>query len=176
VPACTVAAKLDHSAPITAMSRQPGLRVATAAGKDLHVWRGGHLEAIFTGYTGAITFVGSDGDEVYALTDKPVTIAVDVVGAAVPRRIFRAGTQELTDLQFDRQRSQIIASSLDQLIYIWDAATGALMHKLEGTGPLWGVRTSPDGALVIDLGGVSPTVWDRTTGASLGQLGTCQRI
>ena len=55
-------------------------------------------------------------------------------------------------------------------MYIWDAATGALVRKLEGTGPLWAVRASPDGAITIGVGGVSPTIWDRTSGARLGQL------
>jgi WD40 repeat protein len=63
-----------------------------------------------------------------------------------------------------------VAASEDQVVYIWDAATGALVRKLEGTGPLWAVRTSPDGAITIGVGGVSPMVWDHASGARLGPL------
>jgi WD40 repeat protein len=64
----------------------------------------------------------------------------------------------------------VAGASFDQFLYIWDAATGALVRKLEGAGPLFAVRTSPDGSLMAGIGGVSPTLWDRTSGVPKLQL------
>jgi WD40 repeat protein len=64
----------------------------------------------------------------------------------------------------------VLASSYDQFLYVWDATTGALVRKLEGTGPLSAVRTSPDGSTMIGVGGISPTVWNRASGAQKSQL------
>jgi WD40 repeat protein len=167
---CTAPTILPHPAPIAVMSVRPGPRLATAAGNVVRVFRGGQLEATFTGYAGRIEHVAIDGDDVLATTEAPAALVVDAIGEPARRRIFRAGTKEVTDVRFDRERGRIAGASLDQFLYVWDAATGALVNKLEGTGPLWGVRTSPDGALAIGVGGVSPTVWDRASGARLHQL------
>jgi WD40 repeat protein len=151
------------------MSSRIGLRLVTAAGGVVRVWNRGRIEASFTGYTGRIERVGNDGDEVYAITDEPAVV-VDAIGAPARRRVFRAGTQTIADVWFDRAYGRVVAASWDQLVYTWDAATGALVHKLEGSGPLGGVRTSPDGSIMIGVGGTSPAIWDRTTGARIGQL------
>src|SRR6185295_13627665 len=87
-----------------------------------------------------------------------------------PRRILHAGTGAIADVQLDRAHRQLVAASEDQFVYLWDAATGELVRKLQGTGPLAGVRTSPDGSIMIGVGGISPAIWDRTTGAQIGQL------
>jgi WD40 repeat protein len=134
------------------------------------VWNGGRLETSVAGYTGTIEMVGVDGDDVYAITNEPATVVVDAIGDATRRRIFRAGTKQITDVQFDHAQGWVVATSWDQFLYTWDAATGALVRKLEGTGPLDAVRTSPDGSITIGVGGFSPTVWDRTSGARLRQL------
>jgi WD40 repeat protein len=155
------------------MSTRAGPRLATAAGGIVRVYRGGRLEAAFTGYEGDIEAVGVDGDDVYAVTAAPVVIAIDAIGATgapARRRTFRGAARPITDVRFDRGRGQILATSLDQFLYVWDAATGALARKLEGAGPLFAVRTSPDGSLMVGIGGISPVVWDRATGARLGQL------
>jgi WD40 repeat protein len=167
---CTRIATLPHPAPISAISSRSGPRLATAAGGIVRVWHRGRLETSLAGYTGSIGGVGVDGDDVYALTNDPTTIVVDAVGTPARRRIFRAGTIPITDVRFDRQQGWIVASSYDQFLYIWDVATGALVRKLEGTGPLSAVRTSPDGSIMIGVGGISPTVWDRASGARIGQL------
>ncbi len=167
---CAVASTLEHPAPITGMSTRSGPRLVTAADDVVRVWSRGRLEASLDGYTGRVDLVGVDGDDVYATTNDPVTIVVDAIGGPARRRIFRAGNQIIIDVQFDHARGQVIAASLDQSVYIWDEATGALVRKLEGSGPLWRVRTSPDGSIMVGVGGVSPTVWDRTTGAPIRQL------
>jgi WD40 repeat protein len=136
----------------------------------VRVFRHGLLEASFTGYASLVVSVGIDGDEAYATTVEPATLVVDTIGDPARRRIFRAGTKALAEVQFDRARGQILAASDDQFLYVWDAATGALVHKLEATGPLWGVRTSPDGSKAIGVGGISPTIWDRASGARIGLL------
>jgi WD40 repeat protein/serine/threonine protein kinase len=167
---CVVEATLEHPVPITAISNHSGSRLATVAGDVVRVWSSGRVEASFTGYQGKIDRVGLDGDDVYALTSEPVTISIDALGAPARRKIFHSSTKAIKDIGFDRDKGQLLAASHDQFLYVWDLATGALARKLEGTGPLWGVRTSPDGAVTIGVGGLAPVVWDRTTGARLGQL------
>jgi WD40 repeat protein len=166
---CAAGPLLEHAEPISAMSTHAGPRLATAAGGVVRVWSRGRLEASFTGYPGGIQSVGVDGDDVYAATSSPAAIVVDTIGAPARRRISR-GPKAVLDVRFDRQRGQVVAAGLDQFAYIWDAATGLLVRKLEGAGPLWAVRTSPDGAITIGVGSVSPTVWDRASGQRLGQL------
>jgi WD40 repeat protein len=167
---CTRELALPHPAPITAMSTRSGPRLVTAAGNVVRVWRAGRLETSLAGYTGSIQSVGVDGDDVYAITNEPATIVVDATGGSTRRRIFRAGTKPITDVRFDHTQGWVVATSWDQFLYTWDAATGALVRKLEGTGPLDAVRTSPDGSITIGIGGISPTVWDLTSGARKGLL------
>jgi WD40 repeat protein len=114
--------------------------------------------------------VGVDGDDVYAITNEPATIVVDAIGDSTRRRIFRAGTKLITDVRFDHEEGWVVAASEDQFLYTWNAATGALVRKLEDIGPLEAVRVSPDGSIMIGVGGFSPTVWDRLTGARKAQL------
>jgi len=167
---CTQEPALPHPAPVTAMSTRSEPDLVTAAGSVVRVWRRGRLETSLTGYPGSVERVGTDGDDVYAITNDPVTIVVDAIGDSTRRRIFRAGTLDITDVRFDHAQGWVVATSDDQFLYIWDAATGALVRKLEGTGPLNMVRTSPDGSIMIGVGGISPTVWDRVSGARKGQL------
>jgi WD40 repeat protein/serine/threonine protein kinase len=170
VPGCSQAPALPHPAPITAMSTRSGPRLVTAAGGVVRVWSHGRLEASATGYIGSITGVGADGDDIYAITNQPATIVADPSGDAARRQIFRAGTNPISDVQFDHARGRIVAASTDQFLYLWDTATGALVHKLEGTGPLEAVRTSPHGTTTIAVGGFSATVWNLTSGLRQGQL------
>jgi WD40 repeat protein/serine/threonine protein kinase len=167
---CTQDPPLPHPALITAMSTRSGPHLVTAAGNVVRVWSRGRLEASLSGYTGTLDVVGADGDDVYATTLKPATVVVDAIGASAQRRIFRAGTTPLTDVRFDRALGQVVATSWDQFLYVWDATTGTLVRKLEGTGPLGAVRTSPDGTITIGFGGFSPTIWDGRSGARKGQL------
>jgi len=166
---CTQEPALPHPAPITAMSTRAGPRLVTAAGGIVRVWHHSQLEASVTGYIGSVLSVGVDGDDVYAITNDPVAVVADAIGGATRRRIFREATIQITDVRFDHSRGLVLASSYDQFLYIWDATTGALVRKLEGTGPLSAVRTSPDGSLTISVGGFSPTVWDHS-GVRIGQL------
>jgi WD40 repeat protein len=167
---CTQESTLPHPAPITAMSARSGPRLVTAADNVVRVWNGGRLETSRAGYTGRIANVGIDGDDLFAITNEPVTIVVDTIGDPARRKIFHAGTKAITDVHFDREQGRVLATSHDQFLYIWNAATGALVRKLEGTGPLYAVRTSPDGSTTIGVGGFSPTVWDLTSGARKRQL------
>jgi WD40 repeat protein len=167
---CAMTQALAHPAPITAMSTRSGPRLVTAADNVVRVFRGSHVEASFAGYTGRIYKVGIDGNEVYAITNEPAAIVVDALGAPAPRRIFRDGNKSDVDVWFDREHGRVLTPSWDQFLYIWDAATGALARKLEGTGPMTAVRPSPDGSILIGVGGFSPAIWDRATGARIGQL------
>jgi WD40 repeat protein len=165
-----VAATLPHPAPITAMSMRPGPRLVTAADGVVRVWNQGRIEAAFTGYTGPIREVGIDGDDVYVSVDTPAVLVVDALGAPSRRKVYGAGGKTLINVSFDRELGRISAVSWDQNLYIWDISSGALRHKLEGTGPLAGVQTSPDGSIMVGLGGISPAVWNRRTGAQIGRL------
>lgn len=170
VAGCAVAATLEHPAPITAMSIGSGPQLVTAAGGVVRVWRRGRVEASFPGHTGNIYKVGLDGDDVYAITELPSAIAVDALAGTAPRRHYRYGIYSGVDVWFDRAYGRVLAPALDQFVYVWNAATGELERRLEGTGPLTAVRVSPDGKLLIGVGGLSPAIWDRATGARLGQL------
>ena len=139
-------------------------------GRAVHVWRDGRLEASFTGFEGELDRAEVDGDDVLTITLAPETIVADTLGAPARRRVLRGPSMSITDLRVDRLRGQLLATSFDQSLYVWDLASGALVRKLEATGPLWAVRTSPDGALAIGVGGISPVVWDQRTGARLRQL------
>jgi WD40 repeat protein len=167
---CVVESTLEHPVAVAALSARSRPRLTTVAGGAVHVWRDGRLEARLTGYPGGVQQAGVDGDVVYAVTGAPSAVVIDTIGDPARRRILRAGTKHITDVRFDREHGRVIAASNDQFLYVWDAATGALVRKLEGTGPLRGAPMSPDGALVIGVGGMSPVVWDRTSGARLGQL------
>ncbi len=167
---CAVEATLEHPVAIAEMSDRSGPRLATVAGDIVRVWNRGRLEATFTGYTGEVHSVGLDGDDVYAATSVPTTIVVDAIGDPARRRSFRGATKPITDVWFDREHGRLVAASIDQFLHVWDAATGAPVRKLEGAGPQWGVRTSPDGAVTIGVGGIAPVVWDRRTSARLGRL------
>jgi WD40 repeat protein len=150
------------------MSSRSGPRLVTAADRVVRVWRAGRLEATFSGYAGTIKQVGIDGDDVYAITSDATV--VDTIGAPARRRTLGAGTRTITDVRFDRELGRILGASWNQYLYLWDAASGTLLRKLDGTGPMAAVRISPDGSLMIGVGGIYPAVWDRRTGTRLGQL------
>src|SRR5262249_13122433 len=71
---CAVVSALEHPAPITAFSTRAGSRLVTAGGGEVRVWRRGQVEASFGDYTGSIQGVGIDGEDVYAVTKKPVAV------------------------------------------------------------------------------------------------------
>jgi len=167
---CTQDLTLPHPAPIAAMSTRSGPRLVTAAGNVVRVWNHGRLETSVTGYTGSVGSVGVDGDDVYAVIKSPATIVVDAIGDPKRRRTFRTATIQITDVRFDHTQGRVLASSYDQFLYVWNAVTGQLVRKLEGTGPLSAVRTSPDGSTMVGVGGISPTIWNRASGARIGQL------
>jgi len=167
---CTQEPALPHPAPITAMSTRSGPHLVTAAGGVVRVWNRGRLETSMTGYPGSVEMVDIDGDDVYAIMNKPATVVVDAIGDPTRRRVFRPGSIPINDVRFDHAQGWVLAASMDQFLYIWNAATGVLVRKLEGTGPLYAVRTSPDGSITIGVGGFSPTVWDRTSGKRIGQI------
>jgi len=167
---CAVEAMLEHPSEIEAMSNQPGPRLVTAVAGAVHVWRGGKLEARFTGYPGEVNAVGIDGDYVYAVTDTPATVVLDAIADPTRRKILRGPTKAITNVHIDHTRGRLLATSKDQFLYVWDRAAGTLAHKLEATGYLWGVQTSPDGSIAIGIGGISPAVWDLDSGARRGQL------
>jgi WD40 repeat protein len=169
---CAVVSTLDHPAPIEWISAGPGSCLVTLAGGVIRAVRGGRLEASFAGYTGQIQQVGCDGDDVYAITYEPSAVVVDTIGDPARRRILRPGPGAFFNqgVWFDREQGRIVGAGTDGALYIWDATTGAVVRKLEGTGPLMAVRTSPSGTIMIGTGGVSPTVWDRKTGVRIRQL------
>ncbi|HWO17992.1 MAG TPA: protein kinase [Kofleriaceae bacterium] len=167
---CAVDATLQHPAAVTSISSPPGPRLVSVAEGVVRIWRGGQLEASFSDYPGTLQQARIDGDDVCALTDEPAAIVIDAIGAPAQRRIFRSPTRRIQDVWIDRRHGRVLAASLDQFLYVWDLATGALVRKLEGTGPLWAARLSPDGALVIGVGGISPIVWGVRDGTRHGQL------
>jgi len=167
---CVVASTLPHPIPVTAMSPRSHPSLATVAGNIVRVWRHGRLVTSLAGYEGVVWSARVDGDDVYALTDDPFTVVVDAIGDPTRRRIFRGPRDTIADVQLDHRAGRLVAASWDHGLHVWDAATGVHARKLEGTGPMWAGRTSPDGSITIGVGGTSPTVWNLGTGAPIKQL------
>jgi len=114
--------------------------------------------------------VGVDADDVYAVTTGPWGVVIDTIGGGAPRRILRGATYEIVDVHIDRRAGRVFGGMTDSHVSVWDLATGVLVSRLDGTGPIWAVRTSPDGAVTIGVGGASPTMWESRTGSRIGTL------
>jgi WD40 repeat protein len=70
-------------------------------------------------------------------------------------------SREIVSLTFSPNGSQIVTSSRDGLLAVWDTDTGAQLHAETGTPGAWrSVTVSPDGQTLAVSGGQSPVLWD----------------
>jgi WD40 repeat protein len=133
-------------------------------------------------YPGPIQTLGfsPDGTTLYAITSPHAGHPASVVTQdRAGKHIYEADSEatrlhaefaEFTSVAFDHRRGRVLASSWDQRVRIWDQRTGALVDKLVAAFTLEAVVMSPDDAVIVGIGGSSPTVWDAETRAQLGLL------
>jgi len=93
-----------------------------------------------------------------------------VVDRAGRRTIYAGGKAPYIDVLFDRAAGHVVAPAWDSSLHLWDEASGRYLETLRGNGGAQGARLSPDGALLVAVGGTSPTVWSHATRAKLGDL------
>ena len=171
---CKLVRELAHPANAFAIAFGAGDVLFTGAHATFRSWHvaTGQLDQTYVDAPGLIAEIVAppEGDRIVAITDDPAAVIIQGITGAARRQVLVAGQQPLTGLELDPGRHRIMASGFDQYVWTWDDRDGALVDKLEGTGPLWGVRASADGALLVAVGGLSPTVWDATTRTKLGTL------
>jgi len=133
----------------------------------------GTIVTTFDPYPAEIIDVAAypDGRLIVSTFEGTATLSLQDVDAGYRRLVMPAGKQALSGVfEFDRARHRVLASGYDQHVWIWDDRSGALIGSLEGNGPLYGVRLSPDGEQIVGLGGISPVVWSSATLARVGTL------
>ena len=164
-----------------------GTRVATASvDQTAAVWdaRSGERLAQLTGHAEMVTAVSFSPDGSRVLTaslDGSARLWDARSGAPLPQRLeaprdgpaastlSRGG---LNAAAFSPDGARVVTASEDGTAALWDAETGALIHRLgRYTRSLWGVAFSPDGArLVTASADGAASVWDARTGARALQL------
>ncbi|KAJ1488482.1 quinon protein alcohol dehydrogenase-like superfamily [Baffinella frigidus] len=154
-PACPINGHLDI---VSVVAFSPdGKRVVSGSGD--------HLVKIWNAETGAEsndTFVkicnAETGAEVFTLTGHAGTV-----------HTLRGHTGWATCVAFSPDGKRVVSGSYDQLVKIWDAATGQLVRTLTGhSASVVSLTFSPDGKRVVS-GSWDKTVkiWDADTGAQV---------
>ncbi len=174
---CAIAHQLRHDQPAscTAIASNGDLISGSDDG-TLRRWDSAHEQVVasYPALPGRIDLVGFDPAEtqMWATTSSDEGGALTILDRAHPtnRRVLRAEHQPLSAVAFDPAHHRVLASALDQRVWVWDDRSGALITKLEASGVLVGLEMSPDGRFIVGIGGTSPTVWDRETLAVLGTL------
>ncbi len=173
---CAVLVKQEQPAAVTAVaiSAHDQLAIATIDGLTISNLATGATEKTISDFPGTIRSMRflADG-RLLAITydqGKPSHVVVEALDGARPREAFDAGKQALSAVLEVPTRSWIVASSYDAHAWIWNETTGALVAKLEASGPLWGIVVSPDGRRLVGVGGNAPTVWDCDTTQRIGEL------
>jgi cytochrome c len=88
-------------------------------------------------------------------------------------REWQAGARPIVALAASPDGRVVAAASLGGSATLWDAASGRLLHTLEGPGlPVWSVAFSADAATLWTGGGDRRVRrWDAATGRPVGPLG-----
>ncbi|MCW5809175.1 MAG: WD40 repeat domain-containing protein, partial [Deltaproteobacteria bacterium] len=171
--ACGPERRIDHAEPISAAGFSPDGRAVTGSGGVVRVWRAADPPSVdreLRDYPGSIEKIVVEHGDLAVLTFSDAAVVLDALDREAPRRTFRGGRLALVDFQIDRARGWLFAPSFDQTVWVWDLRTGEVVRKLEASGPLLAARPSPDGALLVGVGGVSPVVWDYRTGVQTSFL------
>ncbi len=174
---CTVVHQLRHPRPASCVAFAPNGEIVSGSDDGiLRRWdiAGERVVASYPPLPGRIDLVGFDPAEaqIWATTSSETGGALTLLDPAHPvnRRVLAASNQSLSAVTFDPAHHRILASALDQRVWIWDDRSGALITKLDASGVLAGLEMSPDGRFLVGIGGTSPTVWDPDTLAELGTL------
>ena len=67
---------------------------------------------------------------------------------------LRGHSEEVTELAFSPDGSQIVSGSHDTTVKVWDATSGAEILTIKHTGAVYSVAFSPDGSHIVSGGGI----------------------
>ncbi|MCP4205478.1 MAG: AAA family ATPase [Shimia sp.] len=86
--------------------------------------------------------------------------------------LMRTLTHEgnIAAIALTRDGRRLVSASSDRTVRIWEARTGAELHRLEHSRAVVAVAISPDQKRIISYGGGSIRCWDIATGAELDRL------
>ena len=94
---------------------------------------------------------------------------------------LKGPTSHVTALAFSPDGKLLVAGSADQCAYVWDVASGNLLHTLCGfhgippvgdTGVVTAVAFFPDGKRLLTMSwDRTIRVWDAASGKEVGQIG-----
>jgi len=108
--------------------------------------------------------------------DTPSTQAqrtlAEVALAPGTRRIFEGHTAWVSSVDISPDKQQVISSSTDFSVRLWDIASGALVYNLEGhRGDVESVAFSPDGTMAVSSAAdFLAIVWDVENGTIIHEL------
>jgi WD40 repeat protein len=92
-----------------------------------------------------------------------------------PRPVYPPGVRHARDawaLAAHWEWSRVVSASADGTLLVWNPATGAALHQLNGhTAPVWAVAITPDGQRAVSASwDTTLRVWDLATGETLRVL------
>jgi WD40 repeat protein len=111
-----------------------------------------------------------DGQRFYVMSADLATGKVTICDPSRQTAATLVAENGLSDVVIDTRRGRLLAGGFARNVWVWDLGDLRLVQKLDGGGPLWGVRISPEGTYIVGLGPFSPTVWDAATLRPIGQL------
>ena len=166
----------DHApagARVGALALSPdGKRLLVALGQEALVWNmeTGALEMRRGGHDASTTAAAwaADGRS-FATADRQGRVVVRESSSGEEVQRLQGTTQAVTDLAWSPDGAQLAAAtSLADLVQIWDPATGEALRSYEGEGPgLWSVAWSPEGTELL-AGGVDGQMYVFDTTAADG--------
>lgn len=99
---------------------------------------------------------------------------------------MKGPTSHVTALAFSPDGKLLVAGSADQCAYVWDVASGNLLHTLCGfhgippvgdTGVVTAVAFFPDGKRLLTMSwDRTIRVWDAASGKEVGQIGAAPGV
>ncbi|HLJ96961.1 MAG TPA: WD40 repeat domain-containing protein, partial [Gemmataceae bacterium] len=81
------------------------------------------------------------------------------------------GSEHITTLAFSPDGQRLASASWDQMVRLWDPATGKEVSRLLGhTDYVWSLAFSADGQRLVSLGGGTLKLWEPATGQEILSL------
>jgi WD40 repeat protein len=87
------------------------------------------------------------------------------------------GQGHITDLSFTHSGHELVSSTIEGEVGLWDVETGTLRHTMTGhDGPVWSVQMSPSDQFALSAGSDGTIrTWDLTSGQQLRCVIPCER-